>query len=204
MNIIIIVVAGYPFPDSEPNIWQSIRSKIEQIAHATLFQLGHIPGRSPSSIANQVSGMLRVIRMSATSKFIGNIILSGSLKAIHVHIQDITGTARPKPADGSKNSFVDCGRHLKTAAYSSISVFTDLVEAVEIALVVADGHSHLLEEKVPAAVLVESSSSPPPRGFKAWRLNKQGIIAFMEALRSASEVEQMKMNDGSETQGWCV
>lgn len=183
------------------NIWQSIRSKIEQIAHATLSQLGHIPGRSPSSIANQASVMLRVIRMSATSKIIGNIILSGSLKAIHVHYQDITGTARHKPAEGSKNSFVNCDH--QPAAYSSISVFTDLVEAVEIAWAVASGHSHLLKENIPAAVSVEDSSlsSSSPGGFNAWRLNKQGIIAFMEALRSASEVEQMKMNDRSEAQG---
>ncbi|KAF3440430.1 hypothetical protein FNV43_RR18714 [Rhamnella rubrinervis] len=148
-------------------VCMAMRSKVEQIAHATLSQLGHIPGRSPFSVANQNSGMLKVIRMSTTSKIIGNIILSSSLKAIRVHIQDTIGTARPKPAEGSKNSFAHCDH--QPAAYSSISVFTDLVEAVEIAWAVAAGHSHLLKEKTPAAMSAASSS---PRGFKAWRLNR--------------------------------
>ncbi|KAF3440177.1 hypothetical protein FNV43_RR18456 [Rhamnella rubrinervis] len=142
--------------DVEVDHTEAMRSKVEQIAHATLSQLGHIPGRSPFSIANQNSGVLKVIRMSTTSKIIGNIILSGSLKAIRVHIQDTIGTARPKPAEGSKNSFAHCDH--QPADYSSISVFTDLVEAVEIAWAVAAGHSHLLKEKTPAAMSAASSS----------------------------------------------
>lgn len=179
----MFVIAGY-FQENEPNFWQRIRPGIEAVAHVTLSQLGHVPGRrrTPSSTALtatgfRYSGVLRVLRTSATSRMIGGAIQSGSLKATQINICNPKSLIirRQKTFDDDEPTY-----------YASINVFTDLIDAVEIAWMVAFGdwsdHNNLLEKK-PNVGLVDHTM----KGFKAWRWNKQGIVDCMKQLKSTEE-----------------
>lgn len=163
-----IVVAGYPYADTTPNFWSKMRAQIENIAHNTLAQFGHSPGKSLSAVGSQASGLLRALRTSASTKTVGNAILSGALKAMHIEIQDL----RPQQKCSEQENYQSI---IFQQAFPSICVFSNLVEAVEVAWVVANGESHLLKEKLHRDVkeLV---------GFKIWRLNEKGLVAFMEKL----------------------
>ncbi|KAL5751661.1 hypothetical protein ACOSQ2_022168 [Xanthoceras sorbifolium] len=135
-----------------------ILPSIEAIVHNKLSQFGHYPGKSPSAVGNQDSGRVRVLRTSSSIKLVGEAILSGSLKSNHIEIQDM----RPKHKCGGDTTI------------ASISVFTNLVEALEVFLVIASGKSELSKEKI--------TSLQELIGFKTWRLNQLGIATFMEKL----------------------
>lgn len=144
-----------------------MRPQIENIAHSTLAGFGIAPGKSPSAVGSQAFGLLRAIRTSASTKMVHEAIVSGALKATHIDIQDL----RPQQK---------CGEHeyqsiISQQAFSSICVFSNLVQAVELAWVAANGESHLLKQKFQGNVkyLV---------GFKIWRLNERGLVAFIEKL----------------------
>ncbi|KAL5753621.1 hypothetical protein ACOSP7_021841 [Xanthoceras sorbifolium] len=112
--------------------WKNLLPSIETIVHNKLSQFGHHPKKSPSAVENQDSGRVRVLRTSSSTKVVGEAILSGSLKSNHIEIQDM----RPKQKCGD-----DSGSKI-------ISVFTNLVEAVEVFWVIASGESDLLNEKI--------------------------------------------------------
>ncbi|GMN33592.1 hypothetical protein TIFTF001_004252 [Ficus carica] len=86
-----------PLQENVPQFWQRMRSRIEPLAHSTLSKLGHVPGRSPWTATDfKHSGLLRVIRLSATTKIISRAILSGSVKAIHIYIEKPKTPTRPQ------------------------------------------------------------------------------------------------------------
>ncbi|KAJ0039522.1 hypothetical protein Pint_26694 [Pistacia integerrima] len=131
--------AGYPYADTTPNLWSKMRTQIENIAHNTLAQFGHSPGKSLSTVGSQASGLLRALRTSASTKMVGDAILSGALKAMHIEIQDLRPQQKCSEQDNQSIIFQQ--------AFPSICVFSNLVEAVEVAWVAANGESHLLKEK---------------------------------------------------------
>ncbi|KDO41159.1 hypothetical protein CISIN_1g041126mg [Citrus sinensis] len=161
-------VGGYPWEDNEPNLWAKSRRKIEKIANKALSRFGQVPGKSLSAVGNQDSGLLKVLRTSAATKMVSNAILTGSLRSRHIDIQDM------RPQDKCNNENVSA---IYQQAFPSISVFNNLVEAVEIAWVISSGDSHLLKEKKIGELKVLV-------GFQIWRLNQEGIVAFVEKLIS--------------------
>lgn len=135
---LIVVIGGYPWEDNEPNSWAKSRRKIETIANKALSRFGQVPGKSPSAVGNQDSGLLKVLRTSAATKMVSSAILTGSLRSKHIDIQDM------RPQDKCDNENVSV---IDQQAFPSISVFSNLVEALEIAWVISSGNSHLLKEK---------------------------------------------------------
>lgn len=73
-----------------------------------------------SSLLNQASGNLRMIRMSAETEMISNALVSGSIMSKHIFIQETS------PEED---------------AYASIVVFSNLVGALEVSRVIASGHA---------------------------------------------------------------
>lgn len=185
MNNIWFDLAGYPYPDNEPHLWNKLREKIEVVANSTLSKLGHNPGSSPASMATKSSDLLKATRLSATTKMISNAIIFQTLDSDFVHIQNEKGRS------SERNNKAMMINELQPA-YSSITVFTGLVEAVEIAWAVAAGFGGQLAERPEAEV------PKAWRGAKSWRLNRQGVIAFLEGLRPIVEVEERNMNENLE------
>ncbi|KAL5818286.1 hypothetical protein ACOSQ4_022128 [Xanthoceras sorbifolium] len=162
-------LTGDVISDSDdPKFWKNLLPSIEAIVHNKLSQFGHHPGKSPSAVGNQYSGLVRVLRTSSSTKMVGVAILSGSLKSNHIEIQDMR--SKQKCGDDSGNSDDIMSKQM----FASISVFTNLVEAVEVFWVIASGKSDLLNKKI--------TSLQELVGFKMWRLNQLGIAAFMEKL----------------------
>ncbi|KAK3212004.1 hypothetical protein Dsin_016710 [Dipteronia sinensis] len=165
-------LTGYPWKDDDPNIWYKLLPMIKIIVHNTLSQFGHHPGKSPSAVGDQESSKLKVDRTSAFTKMVGDAILSGSLKPNHIDIQDM----KPKQKCGDSGISATNSEQ----AFASISLFTNLVEALELFWVIAHGKSHLLKEK--------NTNLKELVGFKMWRLNQLGIAAFMKKLSSQSNL----------------
>ncbi|KAK2663028.1 hypothetical protein Ddye_001602 [Dipteronia dyeriana] len=159
---------GYRLKEDDPKFWQKILPRIEIIAHNTLSKFGHHPGRSPSAVDNQDMGIERVHQTSDIIKMVSDAILSGSLKFNHIELQDMRSEKKCGANSGSSAI-------ISEQVFASVSVFTDLVEAIELEQVIASGKSHLLKGKF--AGLIELV------GFKMWRLNQLGIAAFMKKLQ---------------------
>ncbi|TXG57819.1 hypothetical protein EZV62_015648 [Acer yangbiense] len=160
---------GYRLKDDDPKFWQKILTRIEIIAHNTLSKFGNHPGRSrQSAVDNQDMGIVRVHQTSDIIKMVRDAILSGSLKSNHIELQDMRSEKKCGANSGSSAI-------ISEQVFASVSLFTDLVEAIELEQIIAFGKSHLLKGNF--------ASLKGLVGFKMWRLNQQGIAAFMKKLQ---------------------
>ncbi|KAK9949586.1 hypothetical protein M0R45_005103 [Rubus argutus] len=75
---------GYAFPDNE----NKLQSLVFPVAEEELSRLGHILRMTSSSLRNQASGNLRMIHMSAATKMISNVLVSGFAMSKHIFIQE--------------------------------------------------------------------------------------------------------------------
>ncbi|KAJ7956877.1 hypothetical protein O6P43_023252 [Quillaja saponaria] len=163
-------LTGYPIPDNDAELWEKLRPRLEHPAHRILSQFGHVPGKSrfilPPIIDEISSGLLRATRLSAATKLIRDVIASGELKPVHIH-------THIRAASSSSGKKVNNDSY---PAFASVSVFTNIVDAVEIAWVkFFDMGRYLKEYNSPAPVDVQLD-------FKVWRLSQSGIAAFLHIL----------------------
>ena len=110
-------------------------------------------------------------RTSGTAQVVMKAVLAGYLQSVHTNIHEMKpDTENPsRPADIPE-------------AYPKISVFTNLMEALELAWAVSSGSSHLLREAAggkPAML--------KPSDFNTWSLNKSGIVCLVEPLMHPGE-----------------
>ncbi|XP_057971303.1 uncharacterized protein LOC131160034 [Malania oleifera] len=179
--------------NTDPNFWMIWRPKIEGIMNKHLVQFGHKPGRSPSILSGQKVDLLRVIRMSATTHLVSKGTLLDLFMPFHalITIHD-TALCWPKETshiDGSNTDSDD-------VIYPSVTIFSRLVEAVDLMWAFAIGKSHLLEKHQPAKCLVQ------PLAFKTWTLNPDGILFVMKML-SHITTQKESANGGKEASTIC-
>ncbi|KAF1892407.1 hypothetical protein Lal_00010872 [Lupinus albus] len=152
--------------DNEPNFWNKLRHYIEP----SLMQLGQFPGLSSFRILDQNSCFIRASRMSATTKFVTDIMVhSGTLTRAHINI---SGTNPPSVLH-------------QDLAYASTSVFSDFVDVIELDGGVSSNYDYVVKN-----VETVISASHHDIGFKVWNLNKVGILGFIHSLSVFVEKEE--------------
>lgn len=98
------------------------------MAEEELSRLRHIPRMPSSSLRNQASGNLRMIRMSAATNMISNVLVSGSIMSKHIFIQ------KTIPEEDAYASIV----------VHYLCLIRNLVGALEVSRAIASGHDNLI------------------------------------------------------------
>ncbi|KAJ1391850.1 hypothetical protein SESBI_36283 [Sesbania bispinosa] len=119
---------GYPVMGKEPNKWNRLRPQIEPMADEAFKKLGHFPGISQFRILDLNSCFMRAIRMSTTTKLIIESMSNGTLNSSQFKITGVN----PR------------NQAYRSRAYASVSSFSWLVDAIELAWVLYSGFGHLL------------------------------------------------------------
>lgn len=156
------------------------RDQIRSTLDSKLLQSGYFVGLSPTAVGGQRSELLRVCRASGTAQVVMKAILAGILQSVHTDIHEMMPDAKNprRPVDIPE-------------AYPKISVFTNLMEALELAWVMRSGSSHLLEEAAGKTAKLK------PSDFNTWSLNESGLACLVELLMHTGETPDR--NSSNET-----
>ena len=150
-----------------------------------LKMLGQLAGKSRFSVSNHNTSYLRAIRMSATTKLVvDTMVKTGTLLDSHIVLSGINPS--PHLPDNPMS------HHM---AYASASAFTSIVDTLEYDDVVSGGNAGLIRGCEPPL-----RSTNTNIGFKVWKFNEQGVVAFMRNLGPVVEQEQQMMREKEE--GW--
>jgi hypothetical protein len=138
------------------------------VAEEELSRLGDILRMTGSSLRNQASGNLRMIHMSAATKMISNVLVSGFALSKHIFIQETI------PEED---------------AYASIGVFSNLVGALEVSRAIASGHYNLVAQ---GSELINYGAGAlnGSQGFKAWESTQEGHVYFLQVLGPLADEER--------------
>ncbi|RVX21167.1 hypothetical protein CK203_001855 [Vitis vinifera] len=156
--------------ENDPDFWMRARDQIRSTLDSKLLQSGHFIGLSPTAVGDQSSELLRVCRASGTAQVVMKAILAGILQSTHTDIHEMRADAKNprRPVDIPE-------------AYPKISVFTNIIEALELAWVTTSGSSHLLREAA------GKSATLQPSDFNTWSLNESGVVCLVELLVHTGE-----------------
>lgn len=156
--------------ENDPDFWMRARDQIRSTLDSKLLRSGHFIGLSPTAVGDQSSELLRVCRASGTAQVVMKAILAGILQSTHTDIHEMRADAKNprRPVDIPE-------------AYPKISVFTNIIEALELAWVTTSGSSHLLREAA------GKSATLQPSDFNTWSLNESGVFCLVELLVHTGE-----------------
>lgn len=152
--------------ENDPDFWMRARDQLRSSLDSKLLKSGYFIGTSPTAVGDQRSELLRVCRASGTSQVVMKAILSGILQSVHINIHEM------KPDAEHPSRPVDIPE-----AYPKISVFTSIMEAVELAWV-ATSSSSQLQRKAPAG----KPETEWPSDFNTWSLKESGLACLVEVL----------------------
>ncbi|KAF7849880.1 hypothetical protein BT93_L0166 [Corymbia citriodora subsp. variegata] len=145
---------GYPFPEYQPNFWETARPVVEGMARKLGKNWQLMEGNTATSLS-------KVMRTSATVKTMSNAMVAGFLKPMHVDNYVAKVADRHKRYTSSEEAF------------SSISAITDVVNSLEMAWKIIAGDQQALEDADREDGSVKISR------IKLWKLNQLGLAFFL-------------------------
>jgi hypothetical protein len=177
----------FPLPESEEGYWAAARPQIEKITHARLSRFGHHPVNPVTSYPRPASCLLNLHRLTIATTAVTQSMVEGSLLRDHTKIYNL----KHNP-DGT----------IMVKAGPTVSVFTDIVEAVELKKRYPAEYEEFLRE------YQTGMFSAGDMHFEVWTLVKHSLSEFTRIILQVeedviAELKAQKSGGGGSSSGKC-